>query len=62
MGNPDIQRLNSGSGQYKQWAAQTPDIATNGAQIIFVNSKTGRAYYNYDHYYSFVEIELKGWG
>ena len=61
MGNPNSQRLDTGSGPYREWTVKTPDVGTNGARRIVVDSKTGRAYYTHDHYDSFVEIELGGW-
>ncbi|KAA8993837.1 type IV secretion protein Rhs, partial [Affinibrenneria salicis] len=61
VGNPNSQRLDTGSGPYREWTVKTPDVGTNGARRIVVDSKTGRAYYSHDHYDSFVEINLGGW-
>ncbi|QTF10885.1 hypothetical protein HC231_19450 [Brenneria izadpanahii] len=61
IGNANSQRLNTGSGPYKEWTVKTPDIGGNGARRIVVDTKTGKAYYSHDHYDSFIEINLGGW-
>ncbi len=61
VGNSNSQRLDTGSGPYKEWTVKTPDVGTNGARRIVVDTKSGKAYYTHDHYDSFIEIDLKGW-
>lgn len=61
VGNPNSQRLNTGSGPYQEWTVKTPNIGNNGARRIVVDKKTGQAYYTHDHYDSFIEINLGGW-
>ena len=61
MVNPNSQLLDTGSGPYREWTVKTPEVGTNGARRIVIDSKTGRAYYTHDHYDSFVEIDLGGW-
>ena len=61
IGNPNSQRLDTGSGPYFEWTVKTPNVGTHGARRIVVDSKSGRAYYTHDHYDSFIEIDLKGW-
>ncbi|WP_431221813.1 RHS repeat-associated core domain-containing protein [Serratia sp. L9] len=61
IGNPNSQRLDTGSGPYKEWTVKTPDLGGNGARRVVVDTKTGKAYYSHDHYDSFIEINLGGW-
>ncbi|NCI80910.1 hypothetical protein GW622_04095, partial [Serratia marcescens] len=61
IGNSNSQRLNTGSGPYKEWTVKTPDVGGNGARRVVVDTKTGKAYYTHDHYDSFIEIDLGGW-
>ena len=61
IGNPNSQRLNTGSGPYQEWTVKTPTVGNNGARRIVVDKKTGQAYYSHDHYDSFMEIDLGGW-
>ena len=50
VGNPNSQRLNTGSGPYHEWTVKTPNVGTNGARRIVADKKTGQAYYSHDHY------------
>lgn len=59
--SPDSQRLNTGSGPYREWTVKTPGVGNRGARRIVVDTKTGQAYYSHDHYDSFIEIDLGGW-
>ncbi|EEC0296946.1 hypothetical protein YV76_004437 [Salmonella enterica subsp. enterica] len=59
--SPDSQRLNTGSGPYREWTVRTPGVGNRGTRRIVVDTKTGQAYYSHDHYNSFIEIELGGW-
>jgi guanyl-specific ribonuclease Sa len=61
MGNPNSQRLDTGSGPYQEWTVKTPDVGGNGKRRIVVDKKSGKAYYTHDHYDSFIEINLDGW-
>ncbi len=61
IGNSNSQRLNTGSGPYREWTVKTPNTGGNGARRIVVDSATGKAYYTHDHYDSFIEISLGGW-
>ncbi|MDX5631074.1 MULTISPECIES: ribonuclease domain-containing protein [unclassified Brenneria] len=61
MGNPNSQRLDTGSGPYIEWTVKTPGVGNNAPRRIVVDRKTGQAYYTHDHYDSFVEIDLGGW-
>ncbi|HCT5824017.1 TPA: RHS domain-containing protein, partial [Citrobacter sedlakii] len=59
--SPDSQRLNTGSGPYREWTVKTPGVGNRGARRIVVDTSTGKAYYSHDHYDSFIEIDLGGW-
>jgi guanyl-specific ribonuclease Sa len=60
IGNPNSQRLNTGS-NYSEWTVKTPSVGNNGTRRIVVDQNTGRAYYTHDHYDSFIEIVTGGW-
>ncbi|EMM6471244.1 RHS domain-containing protein [Enterobacter hormaechei] len=59
--SPDSQRLNTGSGPYREWTVKTPGVGNRGARRIVVDTKTGQAFYSHDHYNTFIEIGLGGW-
>ena len=59
--SPDSQRLNTGSGPYREWIVKTPGVGNRGARRIVVDTKTGQAFYSHDHYNTFIEIGLGGW-
>ena len=59
--SPDSQRLNTGSGPYREWTIKTPGVGNRGARRIVVDTKTGQAFYSHDHYNTFIEIGLGGW-
>ena len=59
--SPDSQRLNTGSGPYREWTVKTPGVGNRGARRIVVDTKTGQAFYSHDHYNTFIEIGLEGW-
>ncbi|SFF38518.1 RHS repeat-associated core domain-containing protein [Phytobacter palmae] len=58
--SPDSQRLNTGSGPYREWTVRIPGVGNRGTRRIVVDTKTGQAYYSHDHYNSFIEIDLGG--
>ncbi|WP_232625516.1 ribonuclease domain-containing protein [Pectobacterium parmentieri] len=58
--SPNSQRLDTGSGPYQEWTVKTPGVGNRGTRRIVVDKKTGQAYYSYDHYDSFIEINLGG--
>nr|ELD3279262.1 RHS domain-containing protein [Enterobacter hormaechei] len=47
--SPDSQRLNTGSGPYREWTVKTPGVGNRGARRIVVDTKTGQAFYSHDH-------------
>ena len=59
--SPDSQRLDTGSGPYREWTVKTPGVGNRGARRIVVDTKTGQAFYSHDHYNTFIEIGLGGW-
>ncbi|MFE8118129.1 ribonuclease domain-containing protein [Brenneria goodwinii] len=59
--SPNSQRLDTGSGPYREWTVKTPGISNRGTRRIVVDKGTGKAYYSHDHYDSFIEIDLGGW-
>ena len=59
--SPDSQRLNTGSGPYREWTVKTPGVGNRGARRIVVDTKTGQAFYSHDHYNTFIEISPGGW-
>ncbi|HAS1786102.1 TPA: hypothetical protein I4G64_14675 [Enterobacter cloacae] len=59
--SPDSQRLNTGSGPYREWTVKTPGVGNRGARRIVVDTKTGQAFHSHDHYNTFIEIGLGGW-
>ncbi|AFI88505.1 ribonuclease domain-containing protein [Pectobacterium parmentieri] len=58
--SPNSQRLDTGSCPYQEWTVKTPGVGNRGTRRIVVDKKTGQAYYSYDHYDSFIEINLGG--
>ncbi|HEJ7279605.1 TPA: RHS domain-containing protein [Serratia marcescens] len=59
--SPNSQRLDTGSGPYREWTVKTPGVGNRGTRRIVVDKATGKAYYSHDHYDSFIEIDLSGW-
>lgn len=59
--SPNSQRLDTGSGPYREWTVKTPGVGNRGARRIVVDKATRKAYYSHDHYDSFIEIDLAGW-
>ncbi|WP_395306618.1 ribonuclease domain-containing protein [Enterobacter sichuanensis] len=59
--SPDSQRLNTGSGPYREWTVKTPGVGNRGVRRIVVDTKTGQTFYSHDHYNTFIEISPGGW-
>ncbi|MGM7606375.1 ribonuclease domain-containing protein, partial [Proteus mirabilis] len=59
--SPNGQRLDTGSGPYKEWTVKTPNVGNRGTRRIVVDTKTGDAFYSHDHYDSFIKIDMSGW-